>query len=197
MVKFSDAFIGKIQAAKMRFPVRVTYHETLEFLYWACLASERLLSEASDECLARGDCGKLGLYYLNHLEEEKGELPFLVNDLKAAGREIQPLPDPIAIAMIGTQYYLLKHVHPVCLLGYMAVQEATPTPLEAVEVFEKYYGSEQVTFIRMHAEKDLIHREELIAMIEDCPEDQQSLIYLSIQNTLDYLGQHYAGVTDG
>jgi hypothetical protein len=100
-------------------------------------------------------------------------------------------PHPLALGLIGTQYYLIKHVHPVCLLGYMAIQEADPTSIEVVEKLEAAYGQELFRFIRLHATRDLEHGKDLQAVLDRVPESLRHLVIESTENALAYLGSFY------
>ena len=190
-MRFSDQLIDDIREYKKTFRIEIVNRaaviENLKFLYDCCVASEALLKTASYYSI--GFYRDLDRYYQKHLEEEKGEIQILSSDLNYTGIDWKRSPNPIAMAMIGTQYYLIKHFHPVSLLGYMAVQEADPTPIEVVEQLEKVHGKKLFTFIRMHAIKDLEHREELIQVIDSVPSNQQAHIVFSAQSTLDYLAK--------
>lgn len=151
------------------------------FLYHICIATECLIKEAADKAT-----GALGDYYWKHLEEETGEFKVLCADLKRA--KVDPgHPDSVSMAMIGTQYYLIKHVHPVCFLGHLAVREADFMPIENVESLEQSFGEEFFKFYRMHAIRDVDHREELLEVIDSQEESLQPLIWYSAENTLMYL----------
>ena len=39
---------------------------------------------------------------------------------------LKRIPPPSAAALAGAQYYWIRHVHPVALLGFIAVLEGTP-----------------------------------------------------------------------
>src|SRR5258708_26977112 len=161
-MRFSDQLISDSREIKQTFHFDVSNRtaviENLKFLYWCCVAREDLLREGFDTPCGPG----LAEYYRSHLEEERGEISILEEDLKAAGVEgTLKIPNHIAMAMIGTQYYLIKHVHPVSLLGYMAVEEAAPTPIEVIEALESTHGKDLFRFLRLHAIKDQQHTKEL------------------------------------
>jgi hypothetical protein len=90
------------------------------------------------------------------------------------------------MAMVGTQYYLIKHSHPAALLGYMAVVEGDPVPLEVVDLLERTHGQDLFRFVRFHALKDLEHRTELFEVIDHAPQPLRGLISQSAENTLYY-----------
>lgn len=185
-MNFSATLMNRIREVKRQAPIKLDSREaalnSLAVLYDACVASEQLLLDAASECKRRGE-SVLGDYYLSHFEEEKGEIGLLEEDLGDVLKD-RP-PNPGVMAMIGSQYYMLKHVHPVCLLGYMAIQEADPVPIETVERWEEAYGKELFRFVRLHAIKDIEHAKELLDVI-----DQQrltSLITFSADNALGFM----------
>ena len=160
------------------------------FLHDCVVASEQLLidAELATQCGEPDPYrGALGCYYLSHLDEERGHLQWLRDDLAALGVVSNDPPDALAMGMIGTQYYMLKHVHPATLLGYLAVIEGEPTPLEVVEQLEAIHGASVLGFIREHAIKDPEHRIELFALIAEAPEDVYPAIRLSADHVLSCL----------
>jgi hypothetical protein len=193
---FSDGLMRRIRDVKR---LSVTIDPTtidvvianLTFLHDAVVASERLLIDAAAqaEALPRSAFhDNLAWYYRSHLEEERGHVTWLRDDLKSAG--VAPgVPDRLAMAMVGTQYYLLKHVHPAALLGYLAVTEGDPTPIEAVEAQELLHGEKLMRFVRFHAVKDLDHRKEVFELINLAPAQLHSVISHSAENVLEYLVQ--------
>lgn len=139
-----------------------TLKTNLAFMHQVIAASERLLEEAASE--ASGD---LKAYYLAHLEEERQHEKWLADDLLSHGVDVKKLPlMRKAVEMAGSQYYLIKHVHPACLLGYMAVLEGFPMPLELVDQLEQLHGKQLIRTLRFHAEHDPEHRKEVFRMID-------------------------------
>lgn len=193
MTKFSDELLELIRVVKKMYLFDGSKREVvlgkLKFLFHACVASEDLLVDASVVALALPSNefnDRLASYYQTHLEEEKGEVAVLLDDL-ASAKTTPGDPSKAVMAMVGTQYYMIKHVHPVSLLGYMAVQEADPTPINVVELLENLHGKALFRFLRMHAIKDLEHRKELIEVIDSVPEELRPIIYDSAKNALGYL----------
>lgn len=193
MNTFSEHLLGHIREQRRK-TSPPSLEAVLKRLYDACVASEQLLLDASIACHVYQDepTKQLGDYYSRHYMEEKGELSVLASDLEAAGIDYKILfPDKVVMAMIGTQYYLIHHKHPVCLLGYMAIMEADPTPINVVEKLEEVYGKDKFKFLRMHAIKDLEHRKELIELIDEQSEDKQALILYSTDNALAYWSNYH------
>lgn len=194
-MNFSDLLLEHIRYTKKGISRDLSKREIflseLVFIHNCCIASEQLLLEAKIHCSAYGDSFTkyLEKYYGDHLEEERGEIDILNDDLKVAGIDwTKTMINPNAIGMIGSQYYMLKHVHPACLLGYMAIQEMDPTPIEIIERLEKLHGKEILKFCRLHAVKDIDHAKELVQLVDAIPEGLKNLVRYSADNALEYYG---------
>lgn len=153
----------------------------LVFVQQVITASEGMLEEA-----IKRSSGDLQAYFIEHLEEERDHQSWLVDDLLDAGIDVKSMPlSRKAVEMAGSQYYLIKHVSPACLLGYMAVLEGFPVSLEAVDQLEKLHGKQLFRTARYHAEHDLDHRKELFAIIDQHPEEHvlrnaiQTAVYMN------------------
>lgn len=185
-MQFSETLLERVRKSKPRIDLG-SYEivsRNLVFGFHTCIASERLLIEAESEHLPGNKfSAKLSEYYWRHLEEEQDEVQILKQDLDAANIPVGD-PDRFSMAMIGSQYYMIKHVHPVALLGYLAVQEADPTPLAAVETLERLYGKKLFRFLRMHAIKDQEHKKEILELLDETPEDLQKIVSMSAANVL-------------
>lgn len=142
-------------------------------------ASESLLGEA----IALSE-GTLRDYFVRHLEEEQGHVGWLLEDLD--GEELPPHPLPAAMA--GTLYYLINHVHPVSLLGYMLALE-TPTPMSQVEEWEKLYGEKLCRTVRYHAVHDQAHCQDLHMLIHEQPPELKAHVARAYEWTTDFLRQ--------
>jgi hypothetical protein len=192
---FSDVLLEHIRDVKRSFTIDASQLAVvianLIFLHDFVVASEQLLIEAVESIdLLPGSSfhARLAEYYRSHLDEERDHVKWLREDLKSVGVSVPAaLPNKSATAMAGSQYYLLKHAHPAALLGYMAVLEGDPTPVEVVDSLEHAYGKPLLRFVRIHAVKDLEHRKELFEVIDDTPDSLRDLIAYSTDNTLDYM----------
>jgi hypothetical protein len=195
---FSDVLLGHIRLVK-RTSITIdasrlaVFIANLIFVHDASVAIERLLIEAAEstDLLSQSSFhARLAKYYRSHSEEERDHVEWLREDLKSAGVKVPAeLPNQWSMVMAGSQYYLLKHAHPAALLGYMAVLEGDPTPVEMVDLLEHAHGQELLRCVRIHAITDLEHRKELFEVIDDTPESLHGLITYSANNTLDCLIQ--------
>ena len=156
-----DAIVAKA-AQSSDFTIRAVFVRNLIFFHQVITASERLLSEAASEA-----DGELRNYFFNHLEEERDHAAWLARDLVHFDVDVKTVRlMPAAVKLAGIQYYLIKHAHPCCLLGYMAVLEGFPISAEALEALENAHGEEGLKTLRYHAKNDPQHRIELFAMID-------------------------------
>ena len=150
---------------------RPVFQANMTFLYHMMKASESLLLIARQMTMDPF----LKTYYDNHLEEERGHAQWLQRDLIEGGFDFAAIPRE-AILMAGVQYYLLFHVSPASLLGYMAVLELTPMPMEQIAALEAAYGVAALRTLRYHAEHDVDHGRDLLSFIESRPTHEQAAI---------------------
>lgn len=165
---------------------RAIFIGNLLFVHSLMLASEDLIETA----LAQELPDNLRGYFNEHLAEERNHAIWLQADLRSLG--VEPRLDWNAAQIAGTQYYLIKHVDPKALLGYMAALECRPMSMEHVEYLESLYGLEAMRCMRYHAVHDQDHGKELLEFI-DTFEDQDLIIRNAeltaqvLHNTLIYL----------
>jgi hypothetical protein len=172
--------------AEQRFDL-TSYHKVLAnlvFVHQVITASESLLEEA-----VKASSGELREYFAEHLEEERGHQEWLAGDLMTAGVDVALMPlSQIAVAMAGSQYYLIKHISPIALLGYMAVLEGCPATLEAVEQLEAMHGKDLFRTLRYHAEHDIDHGKALFALID---KHADPLVMRSAVQTATYMNEFF------
>jgi hypothetical protein len=154
----------------------------LVFVYQVIIATESLLEEAIE-----ASEHALRDYFVSHLEEERDHQAWLAEDLRSAGIDVAKMPlSQIAVEMAGSQYYLIKHVNPASLLGYMAVLEGFPIALEVVTELESQHGKDLFRTLRYHAEHDIDHSKELFAVINQCADP---IILRSALQTATYMNK--------
>jgi hypothetical protein len=141
-------------------------------------------------------------FYLLKVTEESGHDEMLAADLGRLGVPRESLvrrlpPAPIA-AMVGSQYYLIDHVHPAAYLGYLAMLEGYPACTQKLGVAIEKSGAppEAWSTYRMHAEVDTWHRQEIADMIDLVPEDAaiRGAILSNGLRTADYYCQALDGL---
>ena len=137
----------------------------LVWIYQVIVASENLMAVALEEAPAAAKVFRN--YMTSHLEEERHHANWLNDDLVTAGIDVTALPlHRSAVELAGSQYYLIHHISPAAVLGYMAVLEGFPLPLELLERLESIHGKDMLRCLRYHAENDLEHRKELFSVID-------------------------------
>lgn len=154
----------------------------LIFWYQVIVASEPLLEDAIASLRGDGFEGELRRFYRKHLEDERHHAKWLREDIGD-----HPIGlDMKAAALAGTQYYLIRHVHPVCLMGYMIALEGGTISPKVIEDIESELGPQASRTVRIHADADPHHIKELLAF--PIPDDFKGLVEASRQQTLTILG---------
>lgn len=192
--KFMLEAVQKIRSRnRLDLSNKKTFLLNLAFVHQIALASENLLAEAAEKTE-----GYLSEYYAEHCKEEIGHENWLADDLMTYGVYVSKLPRfAKAIEMAGSQYYLLKHYSPYCLLGYMLTVEGFPMPIDNIEKLENIYGADIMRTVRYHSINDIEHRKDLFAIIDKDPRPEilesalQTAMYIN-----DFNDQINAGLHD-
>lgn len=136
--------------------------QNLITLYHIIVASENLLIVA-----AQRSEGTLRAYLEHHLEEERDHAKWLEEDLHSVGVDIRDTSAPkLVMEMVGSVYYLIFHVSPVALLGYMWVLESYPFDEAQLRRLEQEYPASLLRTIKHHVKHDPRHLEDLQKIIE-------------------------------
>jgi hypothetical protein len=163
---------------------RAVFIRNLVFVHSVIVASENLLRVARD-------CSELPLqtYFAEHLKEERQHEKWLANDLASAGIDVRDCEiSRDAMAMAGSQYYLIYHVDPCALLGYMAALECFPSSMEQIERLEEAHGKELCWTMRYHAAHDIEHGADVLAQIDKLSARQFELVKQNAVQTAAYIG---------
>jgi hypothetical protein len=134
-------------------------------------AGARAAELAADDPVAAG----LVDYLAHHAREEAGHDTWLLEDLAATGGDpdapLRTVPSPRVAAFAGAQYYWLRHHHPVCVLGHMAVIEGYPPQPGFAKRLSAATGYPPEAFraLARHERLDIKHRRELLATIDALP----------------------------
>lgn len=167
---------------------------------------EAALARARD--LAPDDAVAAGLvdYLEHHIPEEMhGDEPGaeILEDLAVLGVDTgalrdQPLPAPIA-ALIGSQFFRIRHAHPVSVLGFLWLEEHPPSRA-SVERLIDVTGLPRAGFrqLLVHSEVDVRHGAELRALMDSLPLDarHEELIGLSALETMGFLIEAWLDLVD-
>jgi hypothetical protein len=158
--------------------LREIYPEYLVMLHTMIRASVPLMETALLRCgeLRPGPGTEpVADYFEKHIPEERHHDEWLLDDLAVLGRARADVegcvPSPAVAAMVGSQYYWIRHVHPVALLGYIAVMEGYPPTVEHVEALQTNSGYPDQAFrtLLIHARLDVHHRDELDRLLDALP----------------------------
>ncbi|MFC4694411.1 MULTISPECIES: iron-containing redox enzyme family protein [Geodermatophilus] len=166
------------------------YPEFLVMWHGMIRASVPLMETALTAARALPDdpvAAPLADYLEHHIPEERGHDDWLLADLEAIGvppdRVLARVPSPPVAALVGSQYYWVHHVHPVGLLGYIALLEGYPPARQDIDRMQAVsgYGPEAFRTLLLHAELDPHHGRELDDLLDALPlsGQQRTLIGLS------------------
>jgi len=154
------------------------------------VALERSRALAPTDPVAAG----LVSYLERHIPEEMhGQEPGgdLLDDLAAVGVDTdalrtRPLPPKVA-ALIGTQFFRVRHSHPVAILGFLWMEVYQPNP-QSVERLIERTGLPRDGFrqLLLHSEVDVQHARELQDVLDSLPLEpwHEQLVGLSALETL-------------
>lgn len=157
-----------------------------------CAIQAILRSHVNEPC-----AGPLQRYLSAHIPEETGHDIWALEDLEAIGVARHGVlacpPSPTIAALVGAQYYWIQHVHPVALMGYLAVMEANPPSMATVQWLEKVTGFPSAAFrsMRIHSKLDIRHRDEVFEVIDALPLDPrlEQMVAISALHTTELLIQ--------
>ncbi|MFI6318902.1 iron-containing redox enzyme family protein [Nonomuraea sp. NPDC050556] len=184
-------------AAMWSEPTPALYRAWLAALHGMVCATVPLVLDATTACLARDDClsRELAAYLAHHVHDEYGHDQDVLDDYARAGGDVDELllgtQLPEVAAVVGCQYYWIRHAHPVALLGHIAVLEGHPPPAGLAPHLARRTGLPYDAFrtLTRHATLDRAHREELWRAIDALPltPAAEELIGLSALTTIQGL----------
>jgi hypothetical protein len=136
--------------------------------------------------------GGVAAYLSDHVSEEVGHDEWVLQDLEATGRDrnepLRRIPPPSVAAVVGSQYYWIRHHHPVALMGHIAVMEGYPPTVRLAEYLQERtgYGPDAFRSLARHAMLDIHHRDEFLEVVDSLPltEQHEALIGVSALHTI-------------
>lgn len=179
--------------------LREIYPEFLFRNHSVIRSSVPLMKAAAEECERRLERDPLapGMleYFRHHIPEETGHDDWVLDDLETLGFRRQDvlkrIPPPSAAALVGAQYYWIRHVHPVALLGFIAVLEGTPPDVQFFEATADRIGVPRKAFsnLLLHGKLDPQHRDDLNTALDALPltERDHALMGISAFQTINLL----------
>jgi hypothetical protein len=173
-------------------------------LLWQSVRASVPLLELATEQLRRWPqspfTNLLAEYYADHAQEEEGHDEWLLDDLGALGvseeEAFLALPNRHIAAMIGSQYYLIRHYHPALLLSYLAFSEGhPPTPQTLRNLQARSATPDQLwrTYL-FHAEEDPHHLDDLCRVLDEVPLEPEPLRQAIVVNGLRCVANYAAAV---
>jgi hypothetical protein len=147
------------------------YVRYLGAMYPVTRAAVPLMRFARSRCL-RHPADPLSLplvaFLTRHIREERGHDRWISADLATLGSDLAEaaLPSPAVTALIGAQYQLIAAVHPVTLLGCIAVLESAPPGPGLLDHVRALAGSGAIMTLAGHAVSDACHATQIFAVLD-------------------------------
>jgi hypothetical protein len=161
------------------------YGDFLSMQHRIIRASVPLMQEALRQCLVIQETDErmslLAEYFRLHIQEEQGHDEWLLQDLESIGYDRKSLlagmPSGTIASLVGSQYYWIRHHHPLALLGYIGVLEGAPPTDAYIHKLQRATGFPPVAFrtLAKHGELDPGHKEELGHLLDTLCLDEQEL----------------------
>ncbi|MET7333176.1 iron-containing redox enzyme family protein [Nonomuraea sp. NPDC005650] len=165
---------GRMWAAD---PVRDVYLSWLRTSYDMVRATVPLLRAAQEESARRADpiSSRLLTYLPRQIRDEDGHDAWVADDYVTAGGSAEDLrervPSAAVARLVGSQYYWIRHAHPIALLGHTAVLEWYPPPGELASMLARRSGLPAGAFrtLSRHSSLDGGHGEALAGFLDSLP----------------------------
>jgi hypothetical protein len=140
---------------------------------------------------------RLSGYFAHHIPEERGHDEWLLADLEVLGvsrdEVLGRVPSPTIAALVGSQYYWVQHIHPVGLIGYIALLEGYPSTRQDVDQLQSATGFGPAAFrtLLLHADLDVNHGDELDDLVDSLPlcDQQRTLVGLSAMASVQLMAR--------
>ncbi|MBA6365037.1 hypothetical protein H4J56_05305 [Colwellia sp. BRX8-4] len=134
-------------------------------------------------------------YMEQHIPEELNHDEWCLQDLEVLGvprvSVINKIPSTNLAALIGSQYYWIRHADPIAFMGYLACLEVNHPTVEYVETLIETSGLPAAGFnsLMHHAKVDSHHKQDIIDTINALPltQEQYKLMELSAFQTYRYV----------
>ncbi len=176
-----SAAISNIIRSELDLTNAAVFLRNLQFVRSLIVATEGIFEAA--KCSAPK--GQIRDYLAHHMEEERDHFKWLSEDLGDHAVSAPLMAE--AVAMAGSQYYLIYHFDPVSVLGYMAVLEFFPMIMEKVEELESIHGENLCRTLRYHAQHDLDHGSDLREIIDGLSDEQFIGVLNNAMQTAHYM----------
>ena len=165
----------------------------LILLYGMIRSSVPLMEAAYNNCLSADIAIPYRLEYANylqkHIEEERSHGEWLLDDLQSIGYSRgyirEKIPSSYVVEVVGSQYYLINHVHPFALLGYIAVLEGYPANEKQIMTLQQKSDYPETAFRTLfkHSQIDPFHGDDLTKLTNSMDIDK-GLVHMVSQNAV-------------
>ena len=163
---------------------KTLYANYLAQTYYFVSHSTRLLATSAGRM--DNDHEQLFRRFTKHITEEQSHERLAERDLRTLGYEPKDFKElGITKAFYQSQYFLIEHVTPYALLGYILMLETLGVKgcAHAYQRVEKTFGARAGSFLKVHAEEDPSHVEKAFQAINSLSASTQEIIWDSFEQT--------------
>lgn len=174
------------------------YGEFLAQTYYYVCHSTKLLKF----CAARVDQQQnqgLYLHLMNHIKEENHHERLCLGDLKKMNLKIEDLPEYDSTkALYQVQYYSIEHLHELSFFGYVLYLEtlAITHGKTLNQLVISHYAKSPNAFLKLHAEEDIEHSDQMQKMIQSLSSEAQEHIYDNLKQAAHLYKQVLRDILD-
>jgi hypothetical protein len=121
-----------------------------------------------------------------HMAEEKKHELLCVHDLKQLGTSLERFVEHHSTrAFYEPQYYKIEHGAPIALFGYILPLEAIGPACGRwiIDRVVAAHGEKCASFLKLHSEEDVDHLDRALAMLDELPPAERSLVAENLRQT--------------
>ncbi len=172
----------------LAFPIdqRRAYGDFLAQVYYWVSHSTRLLALAASRLGTEHEAQHRRM--LEHAREENGHHLYAERDLRHLDLRVADFSElPTTAALYQTQYYLIEHVHPAALFGYIILLEGVSVLCgrSGFERAREAFGERGASFLKMHSDADEDHLPKAFATVAGLPAELQATIKTNCQRSAE------------
>lgn len=172
----------------LAFPMhaRRAYGDFLAQVYYWVSHSTRLLAVAASRVGVEHEV--MHRRFLDHAREENSHHLYAKRDLEHLDLRVEDFSELAATAALyQTQYYLVEHVHPAALFGYILMLEGLSvlSGPEGCARASAAFGERAATFLKMHSDADEDHLPKAFAAVAALPAPLQAAVRTNCRNSFD------------
>lgn len=123
---------------------------------------------------------------IDHAKVERRHERIAINDLAVLGKKLSDFPELAGTkALYRDAYFLIEHVHPIAVFGYVAVLELLSLKggPHVLRITDKAFGKKAMKYLTLHTEDDVEHIQTYQSLLAEAKGDERSAVEEAIRST--------------